>query len=122
MDVPEGEFKRMEALISSMTLDERSRPEIIDNSRRFRIARGSGCSVAEVNALLKQYNEMKRLFGGKGGFGAAMKGVMAMLQGGKAPAAQDMSDDRLRRMRENRDRKREERKKRKKQQKKHRRR
>jgi signal recognition particle subunit SRP54 len=52
---------RFEAIISSMTATERRRPEIINGSRRKRIARGAGSSVEEVNRLLRQYGEMKRL-------------------------------------------------------------
>lgn len=60
---------RAEAIISSMTVEERRNPAIINGSRRSRIARGSGTSVGDVNALLKQFNEarkmMKQLTGGK---------------------------------------------------------
>jgi len=54
-------LKRAEAIILSMTPEERRRPEIIDGSRRRRIARGSGTSPAEVNQLLEQYWQMRRL-------------------------------------------------------------
>ncbi|HHS51208.1 MAG TPA: signal recognition particle protein [candidate division Zixibacteria bacterium] len=53
---------RIEAIISSMTPAERANPSIIDGSRRKRIARGSGNSVQEVNRLLKQFFEMKKMF------------------------------------------------------------
>ena len=69
--VDSGQLKRIEAIIDSMTPDERRRPEIIKASRRRRIATGSGTSPAEVNRLLKQFVEMQR--------------VMKMLQGGKLP-------------------------------------
>jgi signal recognition particle subunit SRP54 len=52
---------RVEAVLSSMTARERRRPQILDGSRRRRIARGSGTSVQEVNRVLKQYEEMKKL-------------------------------------------------------------
>ncbi|AEJ39420.1 signal recognition particle protein [Sulfobacillus acidophilus TPY] len=52
---------RVEAILNSMTKKERQRPEIIDGSRRLRIARGSGTSVQEVNRLLKQFEEMRKL-------------------------------------------------------------
>ncbi len=68
--VDEREFKRIEAIINSMTPKERKYPHIINGSRKKRIARGSGTSVADVNRLLKQYKEMKRMLkmfkGGKG--------------------------------------------------------
>ncbi|CAN5837905.1 signal recognition particle protein [soil metagenome] len=69
--VDSGQLKRIEAIIDSMTPDERRRPEIIKASRRRRIATGSGTSPAEVNRLLKQFVEMQRM--------------MKMLQGGKLP-------------------------------------
>lgn len=52
---------RVEAILSSMTPGERRRPQMIDGSRRLRIARGSGTSVQEVNRLLKQFQEMRKL-------------------------------------------------------------
>jgi signal recognition particle subunit SRP54 len=71
--VDSGQLKRIEAIIDSMTPEERRRPEIIKASRRRRIATGSGTSPADVNRLLKQFGEMQR--------------VMKMLQGGKLPGA-----------------------------------
>ena len=52
---------RFEAIICSMTPIERRRPEVINGSRRKRIARGAGTTVEEVNRLLRQYGEMKRM-------------------------------------------------------------
>ena len=69
--VDSGQMKRIEAIIDSMTPDERRRPEIIKASRRRRIAIGSGTSTAEVNRLLKQFVEMQRM--------------MKMIGGGKMP-------------------------------------
>jgi len=70
--VDESEFKRIEAIIQSMTLDERTRPEVIDGRRRLRISSGSGTSVQEVNALLKDFKQMKKMIKksmrGRGGF------------------------------------------------------
>jgi len=54
-DINEDEFKKLEAIINSMTKKERQHPEIIDGSRRRRIAMGSGTTVADVNQLLKQF-------------------------------------------------------------------
>ena len=61
MDAAEKEFKRVEAIISSMTREERYKPEILNGSRRRRIALGSGTSVPEVNRFLKQYQEAKKM-------------------------------------------------------------
>ncbi len=62
-DPGDGERKigRMEAILNSMTREEKSRPAIINGSRRFRIARGSGTTVQEVNQLLKQFKMMKKM-------------------------------------------------------------
>ncbi len=59
--VDERSLGRVEAIIDSMTPDERARPEMIDGSRRRRIARGSGTSIQDVNRLLKQFEEAKKL-------------------------------------------------------------
>jgi signal recognition particle subunit SRP54 len=57
----EKQLKRVEAIIQSMTLDERRRPEILNASRRARVARGSGTTAADVNELLKQFGMMKQM-------------------------------------------------------------
>ena len=57
----EKQLGRVEAIINSMTLEEREHAEVIDGSRRKRIARGSGTSVEDVNRLLKQYAEMRKM-------------------------------------------------------------
>jgi signal recognition particle subunit SRP54 len=57
----ERQLRRIEAVISSMTPEERKHADMIDGSRRKRIARGSGTSVEDVNRLLKQFNEMQRM-------------------------------------------------------------
>jgi len=68
-DINEDEFKKIEAIINSMTRKERQHPEIIDGSRRRRIAMGSGTTVADVNQLLKQFfyakNLLKKMSQGK---------------------------------------------------------
>jgi signal recognition particle subunit SRP54 len=69
--VDSGQMKRIEAIIDSMTPEERRRPDIIKASRRRRIALGSGTSTAEVNRLLKQFVEMQKM--------------MKMFSGGKLP-------------------------------------
>lgn len=57
----EKQLKRIEAIIDSMTIEERRNPKILDGSRRKRIAMGSGTTVSEVNNLYKQYLEMKKM-------------------------------------------------------------
>jgi signal recognition particle subunit SRP54 len=68
MDIDDDAFKGIEAIINSMTPDERTSPALINGSRKKRIARGSGTSVQEVNQLLKQFNQMSKM--------------MKMMQGG----------------------------------------
>ena len=60
-DVDPRDWTRVEAIIQSMTKEERRRPEIIDGSRKRRIARGSGTSVQDVNRLLRQFSEARRM-------------------------------------------------------------
>ena len=82
--VDEKQFVRVEAIINSMTKKERNNHEIISGSRRKRIADGSGTSVQEVNALLKQYAQMRKLFKGMGkGGGAMQRRAMGMMGGMK---------------------------------------
>jgi signal recognition particle subunit SRP54 len=59
--INDKQFVKVEAIINSMTLQERRRPDIINGSRRKRIARGSGTNVSQVNKLLKQYRDMRRM-------------------------------------------------------------
>lgn len=61
IDLDQSQFTRMEALMDSMTVKERLKPEIINGSRRKRIARGSGTTVQDVNRLLKEYRTMKKM-------------------------------------------------------------
>jgi signal recognition particle subunit SRP54 len=69
LQVDDGQMARAEAIIQSMTRDERQNPAIIGGSRRLRIARGSGATTADVNALLKEFEQarkmMKSMMGGK---------------------------------------------------------
>jgi signal recognition particle subunit SRP54 len=60
-NVDEGQLGRVDAIICSMTIAERRNPELINGSRRKRIARGSGSNVSQVNKLLKQYRDMRRM-------------------------------------------------------------
>ena len=61
MDIEEDAFKYIEAIIQSMTPEERQQPQLINGSRRGRIARGAGVEVREVNQLLKQFREMRKM-------------------------------------------------------------
>jgi signal recognition particle subunit SRP54 len=62
LNVDEGEFIKVEAVINSMTKKERINHSIINGSRRKRIAQGSGTSVADVNKVIKQYIQLKKMF------------------------------------------------------------
>jgi signal recognition particle subunit SRP54 len=64
LKVDEREFDRIEAIILSMTLEERRRPDIVNGRRRKRIANGSGTSVQQVSQLIKQFGEMRRMMRG----------------------------------------------------------
>ena len=68
----EKEMKKVEAIIQSMTKEERKKPEILKASRKQRIAKGSGTEVADINRLLKQFEQMKAM--------------MKMFSGGKMPS------------------------------------
>ncbi len=80
MDFDDDAFKSIEAIIQSMTPEEREHPKVLNGSRRKRIARGSGTDIQEVNRLIKQFEEtrkMMRMFsGGKGKNLARMMGGM----------------------------------------------
>jgi len=75
--VDEKQVNRVEAIINSMTRYERDHHEVINGSRRKRIARGSGTSVQEVNNLLRQYAQMKKMFKqmGKASFARRLAGM-----------------------------------------------
>lgn len=73
-DIDEKIFTRLEAIILSMTEEERESPSILNGSRRRRIANGSGTSIQDVNKMIKQYDEMKKMM--KGMSTGKMKGMM----------------------------------------------
>ena len=75
--VDEKQLTRVEAMIDSMTAHERLNHEIINGSRRKRIARGSGTTVQEVNQLLRQYAQMRKMFKdmGKASFSRKLAGM-----------------------------------------------
>ncbi|MGZ4833958.1 MAG: signal recognition particle protein, partial [Terriglobales bacterium] len=76
-NVDESQITRVEAIINSMTAHEREHHDVINGSRRKRIARGSGTSVQEVNQLLRQYAQMRKMFKdmGKASFGRKLAGM-----------------------------------------------
>ena len=82
MKVDERELDRVEAIILSMTPEERRRPELIKGSRRLRIAKGSGTNVQAVNQLVKQFDQMRKLMRqiGRG----KMPDIGALMRGGRA--------------------------------------
>ena len=61
VDIPDNAFKSTEAILQSMTPYEKENPDCINGSRRQRIAKGSGTSIAEVNKLLKQFEQTKKM-------------------------------------------------------------
>ena len=83
MDIDDDAFKSIEAIINSMTPKERSNPEILNGSRRKRIAIGSGNSVSEVNKLIKQFSQMSKM--------------MKMMQGGGKNRVMDMFNNQMQR-------------------------
>lgn len=76
IDIDDNAFKGIEAIINSMTPEERRKPEIINGSRRQRIARGSGTTVVDVNRLLKQFEETRKMMH----MATTMKNPMKMMK------------------------------------------
>jgi signal recognition particle subunit SRP54 len=93
--IDDDDLKPIEAIIRSMTLEERARPEIINGTRRTRIANGSGTTVGDVNRLVKQFSEMqkmmKRLGMGGGGGKKGKKGKRGGLPGLPGGAMPDLA-------------------------------
>ena len=77
IDIPDDPFKNIEAIIGSMTPQERENPEIINTSRRRRIAKGSGTDIQEVNKLLKQFDQTKKMMKMVTGMGSSKMMQMA---------------------------------------------
>ena len=75
LSIDEKQLKRTEAIVLSMTSEERARPDILNARRRQRIARGSGRTVTEVNDLLQRFNQMRKLMKNAG----KMKKMMAQM-------------------------------------------
>ena len=90
VDIDDDAFKHIEAIIRSMTPDERQHPEKLNGSRKTRIARGSGTSVQEVNQLLKQFGEMKKMMKMMSGAGGKRRGLGGMMGRGAMPGGMRM--------------------------------
>jgi signal recognition particle subunit SRP54 len=82
-NVDDKQFVRIEAIINSMTPAERRSPDLINGSRRKRIARGSGTTVSQVNKLLKQYRDMRRMVRQISGAGGLQEFGQRILGGGQ---------------------------------------
>ena len=84
--VPEKEMARTEAIINSMTMQERRNPDILNGSRRARIAKGAGVTVAQVNQMVRQFEQMRQMMkgmmGAKGGRPAMPKMPPGMMPPG----------------------------------------
>ena len=81
VDIDDNAFKSIEAIIQSMTPKERTNPEILNTSRRQRIAKGSGTNIQEVNRLIKQFDQTRKMM--KMVTGAGMKNMMGAMKGMK---------------------------------------
>lgn len=82
-----GELKKIKALVSSMTVKEREDPELLNNSRKARLAQGAGLSIVEVNRILKQFknaSKMAKRFSGKQGM-KDLQGLMGQMKGAQLP-------------------------------------
>lgn len=82
MEIDEKAISHVEAIIYSMTPQERNFPDIIDGKRRARIARGSGTNIQEVNQLLKQFREMRNMMRNMGKFGGMLGKLVPGMGGG----------------------------------------
>lgn len=78
IDISDDAFKGIEAMINSMTPHERNNPEVIDGNRRKRIAKGAGKDISEVNAFMKQFEQMRQMMG-------QMNKMKGMMPGMKLP-------------------------------------
>ena len=82
VDIDNNAFKGIEAIIRSMTPKERTNPEILNQSRRMRIAKGSGTSIQDVNRLIKQFDQTRKMMKMvTGGSMSKMAGMMGRMKG-----------------------------------------
>ena len=87
VDIDDNAFKGIEAIIQSMTPKERTNPELLNNSRRQRIAKGSGTNIQEVNRLIKQFDQTRKMM--KMVTGSKMAGMMGRMK--NMPNMKDMA-------------------------------
>jgi signal recognition particle subunit SRP54 len=78
IDIDDNSFKPIEAIIRAMTLEERENPDIINGSRKTRIANGSGTSIQQVNQLLKQFSDMRKLMKTMNKMGGGKRALSAL--------------------------------------------
>jgi len=78
VDLDDNSFKPVEAIIRSMTNEERANPDLINNSRKNRIAKGSGTSVQQVNQLLKQFEDMRKMMKTMNKMGGGKRALSAL--------------------------------------------
>jgi len=78
VDIDDNSFKPIEAIIRSMTTEERENSDIINSSRKNRIAKGSGTSVQQVNQLLKQFEEMRKMMKTMNKMGGGKRALSAL--------------------------------------------
>jgi signal recognition particle subunit SRP54 len=83
VDINDDSFKPVEAIIRSMTLDERENPEKLNPSRKNRIAKGSGTSIQQVNQLLKQFEDMRKMMKMMNKMGGGKRALSALNPFGK---------------------------------------
>lgn len=83
VDIDDNSFKPVEAIIRSMTFQERENPDIINSSRKNRIAVGSGTSIQQVNQLLKQFNDMRKMMKTMNKMGGGKRALSALNPFGK---------------------------------------
>lgn len=82
VDIDDNAFKGIEAIIKSMTPEERANPDILNASRRQRIAKGSGNDIAEVNRLLKQFADTRKMMSSLTKNKSKLKGLSGLMKGG----------------------------------------
>jgi len=102
---PEGEMSRIEGIIDSMTLAERQNPDLIDRSRRSRIAKGCGLDPSEVSKLLKEFAGMAKMMQGMSSMGLKdrLKTMRGMADSGMLNPGAELVDKKLRSQRGPRD-------------------
>jgi signal recognition particle subunit SRP54 len=78
IDIDDNAFKKIEAIILSMTPEERANPDVLNGSRRARLAKGSGNNIQEVNQFIKQFDEMKKMMKSMSKLSSAGRGLKGM--------------------------------------------